>query len=47
MGTNGNRVYCNISRIERYVRQMIERCTSIWEPEAPADLTVHGYMGTN
>jgi len=26
---------------------MIERCTSIWEPEAPTDLTVQVYMGTN
>jgi len=26
---------------------MIERCTSIWEPEAPADLTFQQYMGTN
>jgi len=25
---------------------MIERCTSIWEPEAPAVLTVQEYMGT-
>jgi len=26
---------------------MIERCTSNWEPDAPADLTVELYMGTN
>jgi hypothetical protein len=26
---------------------MIERCTSIWQHEAPADLTVQEYMGTN
>jgi len=29
------------------VTKMIERCTSIWVPEAPADLTVRVYMGTN
>jgi len=26
---------------------MIGRCTSIWEPELPADLTVQVCMGTN
>jgi len=26
---------------------MIERCTSIWKPEALAYLTVEEYMGTN
>jgi len=29
------------------VTYMIESSTSIWEPEAPADLTVQVYMGTN
>jgi len=26
---------------------MVERCTSIWEPEASADLTVKEYTGNN
>jgi len=26
---------------------MIERCTSNWEPDAPAVLTVEVYMGSN